>query len=207
MAFVTQFAVNNFLPPPSLHRSVLGRCNLRAARRVHLVATAAPLTVDAEKLEEILKSKPGPLLVDVYATWCGPCQLIIPELDKLSASMGDRIQVLKMNSDENADYATAIGVRALPTLYFIQDGQLKYKMEGAATAEALEEMAEHFFYGKILALFLLLLLFVIVASIRCKCMRRPVLTLATFVPPYVFRACVRHVVLDGPTPASLPGSS
>jgi hypothetical protein len=51
---------------------------------------------------------------------------------------------------DNAEYATTIGVRALPTLYFIQDGELKYKMEGVVSAETLEEMAEHFFYGMIL---------------------------------------------------------
>lgn len=60
--------------------------------------------------------------------------------------MGDRMQVIKIDSDEYPDYCTAIGVRGLPSLYFIQDGELKYKMEGAEKAENLAQLAEHFFF-------------------------------------------------------------
>lgn len=80
------------------------------------------------------------------AKWCGPCQFLIPELERLAEKMGDRIQILKLDTDEEAEYASAIGVRGLPTLFFISDGQLRYKMEGAMSAGDLERMAEHFFF-------------------------------------------------------------
>lgn len=60
--------------------------------------------------------------------------------------MGERIQIVKIDSDEYPEYCTAIGVRGLPSLYFIQDGELKFKMEGAESAANLMQMAEHFFF-------------------------------------------------------------
>lgn len=60
--------------------------------------------------------------------------------------MGDRIQILKLDTDKDPDYATAIGVRGLPTLFFIQDGRLKHKMEGAMTAEDLAQLVEYYFF-------------------------------------------------------------
>jgi thioredoxin 1 len=155
MAFVSPFtgatAAQRRLscsPLPSLD---LRRTSVRTTiGHARMSATGAPETVNADRLEEILKGNPGPVIVDCFATWCGPCQIIIPFLNAVAASMGDRVQVLKLNTDDNAEYATTIGVRALPTLYFIQDGELKYKMEGVVSAETLEEMAEHFFYGMIL---------------------------------------------------------
>jgi thioredoxin 1 len=122
-----------------------GPCRAFRSRRL-VIRAAAPRTVTADELEVILNGKPGPVILDAFAKWCGPCQFLIPQLDMLAERMGDRIQILKLDTDEEPDYASAIGVRGLPTLFFIQDGKLKHRMEGALNAEDLAELSEHFFF-------------------------------------------------------------
>eukprot|EP00173_Palmaria_palmata_P001098 Plantae.Rhodophyta-Palmaria_palmata.ctg15814.p1 GENE.Plantae.Rhodophyta-Palmaria_palmata.ctg15814~~Plantae.Rhodophyta-Palmaria_palmata.ctg15814.p1 ORF type:complete len:117 (-),score=16.43 Plantae.Rhodophyta-Palmaria_palmata.ctg15814:83-433(-) len=86
-------------------------------------------------------------LVSVFsAKWCGPCQFLKPQLEELSELMDDRIRIVSVDSDDYAEYASMIGVRGLPSLYFIQDQQLKFKMEGADTAPNLAKLAEHYFF-------------------------------------------------------------
>ncbi len=72
-----------------------------------------------------------PVLVDYWAEWCGPCKMIAPVLDELAASYGDKIQIAKMNVDENRDVPGKLGIRGIPTLMLFQGGQLKATKVGA----------------------------------------------------------------------------
>ena len=72
-----------------------------------------------------------PVLVDYWAEWCGPCKMIAPILDEVSASYKDKLQVTKMNVDENHDIPTKFGIRDIPTLMLFKDGQLAATKVGA----------------------------------------------------------------------------
>ena len=72
-----------------------------------------------------------PVLVDYWAEWCGPCKMIAPILDEVSARYKDKLQVTKMNVDENRDIPAKFGIRGIPTLMLFKDGQLAATKVGA----------------------------------------------------------------------------
>ena len=72
-----------------------------------------------------------PVLVDYWAEWCGPCKMIAPILDEISVSYEGRLQVAKMNVDENRDIPAKFGIRGIPTLMLFKDGQLAATKVGA----------------------------------------------------------------------------
>ena len=72
-----------------------------------------------------------PVLVDYWAEWCGPCKMIAPILDGVSASYKDKLQVTQMNVDENRDIPAKFGIRGIPTLMLFKDGQLAATKVGA----------------------------------------------------------------------------
>ncbi|KAA8497613.1 Thioredoxin Y, chloroplastic [Porphyridium purpureum] len=114
---------------------------VRPARRA--AALQMVRKVNSEELEvELQNLGEMPMIVDFYATWCGPCQFLVPELEKLEKQYAGRIKILKVDSDEEADLCTALKIRGLPTLMFIQSGTLKYRMEGALAAEQLAMISE-----------------------------------------------------------------
>jgi thioredoxin 1 len=85
---------------------------------------------DASFEGDVLKSD-KPVLVDYWAEWCGPCKMIAPILDELSQQYGDKLQIAKMNVDENQAVPGQFGIRGIPTLMLFKDGQLAGTLVGA----------------------------------------------------------------------------
>ena len=79
---------------------------------------------------EVLQAE-MPVLVDYWAEWCGPCKMIAPILDEVSESYKDKLQIAKMNVDENRDIPAKFGIRGIPTLMLFKDGQLAATKVGA----------------------------------------------------------------------------
>jgi thioredoxin 1 len=85
---------------------------------------------DASFKGDVLESD-KPVLVDYWAEWCGPCKMIAPILDELSKQYGDKLQIAKMNVDENQAIPGQYGIRGIPTLMLFKDGQLAGTLVGA----------------------------------------------------------------------------
>ena len=85
---------------------------------------------DATFDADVLKSD-KPVLVDFWAEWCGPCRMIAPILDEVSRDYGDRVQVAKMNVDENQAVPAKFGIRGIPTLMLFKGGELVATKVGA----------------------------------------------------------------------------
>jgi thioredoxin 1 len=85
---------------------------------------------DANFDDEVLKSN-IPVLVDLWAVWCGPCKMIEPIVDEISNEYAGKLKVGKLNVDENPQIATKYGVRSIPTLFLFKNGELKDQIVGA----------------------------------------------------------------------------
>ena len=95
-------------------------------------------TTDATFEADVLKSG-TPVLVDYWAEWCGPCKMIAPILDDTAKEFGSRLQIAKMNVDENRDIPAKYGIRGIPTLMLFKDGQLAATKVGAMSKAQLTD--------------------------------------------------------------------
>ncbi len=88
---------------------------------------------------ETYKNGELPLVVDLWATWCGPCRMVAPIISELAQEYDGKIIVGKCDVEENDDIAMEFGVRNIPTVLFFKDGQLVDKFVGAASKDKFEE--------------------------------------------------------------------
>ncbi|MGG1518117.1 thioredoxin [Paenibacillus oryzisoli] len=72
----------------------------------------------------------GTVLVDFWAPWCGPCKMIAPVLDELSAEIGDKVKIVKINVDDNPESAAKYNIMSIPTMLLFKDGQLVKQLVG-----------------------------------------------------------------------------
>ncbi|XP_074264445.1 uncharacterized protein LOC141586933 [Silene latifolia] len=92
--------------------------------------------------DELVKNSEKPVLVDFYATWCGPCQLMVPILEKVSATLNDKIQVVKIDTEKYPALANKYKIEALPTFILFKNGKPSDRIEGALPAEKLVQRIE-----------------------------------------------------------------
>ena len=91
--------------------------------------------------EEVLKSE-LPVLVDLWAPWCGPCRMIAPVVEKLAEKYDNRFKFCRLNVDENQQTASKYHVMSIPTLMFIKDGQVVETVVGAVSEQVLQPKVE-----------------------------------------------------------------
>lgn len=94
--------------------------------------------------QELLDSSPLPVLVDFYATWCGPCQMMAPILEQVGTYLRERLQIVKIDSDKYPHLASRYGIQALPTLVLFKNGQECDRLEGVVQAQPLIQRLESY---------------------------------------------------------------
>jgi thioredoxin len=87
---------------------------------------------------EVLKAT-GPVVVDFWAEWCGPCRMIAPALEEIAGSLNGKVKIVKLNVDENPQTATKYGVMSIPTLMIFKNGEMASRQVGAAPKQKLEQ--------------------------------------------------------------------
>ena len=91
---------------------------------------------------ESLKNGQQPLVVDFWATWCGPCRMVAPIISELAEKYDGKIVVGKCDVEENDDLANAYGIRNIPTILFFKNGEVVDKLVGAVSKAKFEEKFE-----------------------------------------------------------------
>lgn len=97
-----------------------------------------------EKFSDLIASE-KPLLVDFYATWCGPCKMMHPVLEDLAKTVDDNARIVKIDIDKNEELARAYNVRSVPTLMIFKNGELKWRTSGVTPAASLEEELKKYY--------------------------------------------------------------
>jgi thioredoxin 1 len=92
---------------------------------------------------EVIQS-PSPVVADFYATWCGPCKILSPRLDKLAGSFTHRIQFVKINVDEAPALSRRFDIQGIPTLLFFKHGKIVNRIVGLLATDALKARLESF---------------------------------------------------------------
>lgn len=102
------------------------------------------ITLNADNFEaEVLKSS-TPVLVDFWATWCGPCRMIAPTVAQLSEKYAGKLKVGKVNVDDAAELASSYGIASIPTLLVFQNGEVVNQRIGGASPSVLEAFVAPF---------------------------------------------------------------
>lgn len=103
-----------------------------------------PMHVSDGAFEQTVLKATVPILVDFWAPWCGPCRMVAPSLERIAKEYAGRLLVVKVNTDENTEWAARYRVSGIPTMLFISGGQVVSEQVGALAYPSLKQMVDRF---------------------------------------------------------------
>lgn len=106
------------------------------------MADVKPVTVTDGNFEEEVINAEGPVLVDFWAAWCGPCRMIAPMIEELASEFEGRAKIAKVDVDNNPNTAMQFNVRSIPTLLFFKGGEVADQLVGASSKKTLAQKLE-----------------------------------------------------------------
>jgi len=128
----------NRLPPTQPGRkAVCGKC------KAPLPATSGPVVITDATFSSEIEHSATPVLLDLWADWCGPCHMLAPTVDQLATEMAGLVKVGKLNVDENPATANRFGVRSIPTLLVLKDGKEVDRLVGVQPKQEIRRRLEN----------------------------------------------------------------
>lgn len=112
---------------------------LRRDKGENMASENVKVATDSNFETEILKSG-TPAMVDFWAVWCGPCRALAPTIDELANDNKGKLNVFKLNVDENPDVASRFGIRGIPTVLLFKDGQVAEQSVGVSAKADLQKL-------------------------------------------------------------------
>jgi thioredoxin 2 len=113
-------------------QAVCGRCKNPLAP-----VSSKPLHITDTNFAELVETSPLPVLIDLWAEWCGPCRMLAPTIESLARELAGKVVVGKLNVDENPSTASRFGVQGIPTLLIIKNGREADRIVGVQSKEAI----------------------------------------------------------------------
>ena len=127
----------NRIPRQKIHdRPLCGKCYQRLSQgKIY----DHPLDINDQVFAQEVIQFPGPVLVDCWAQWCGPCQMMGPVLDQIAREYAGKIKIVKLNVDENPVTSSQYSIQSIPTMLIFKDGKVMNRLVGALPKSQIED--------------------------------------------------------------------
>ena len=123
-------------------RMAATRAHFESKEREEQPVYDRPVKVTDGSFQRLVLDSDVPVVVDFWASWCGPCRALAPSLEKVASAKAGEIRIVKYNTEQNSQYAGSLGIRSLPSLVMFKDGKVADKLVGAVPYNRLTSWIE-----------------------------------------------------------------